>query len=221
MAVVAVVLLSAITALMRGFISEVLAVSGWIGAAMATLYAFPRLQPYMRAHVEPQVLADGMAIAGVFIGSLIVFTAISHEIAKAVRGSPLSAIDRSLGFLFGIVRGGIIVSIAWMLIAWLVPAAEQPDWLRDARSRPYVETGAAMIQSLVPAQMRSEAAAQAEAARDMATQKMQDAEALRRLTTPKPEAGKPAGAPPGAAPGDPAYKKQDRGDLDRLIRNSN
>jgi hypothetical protein len=65
--------------------------------------------------------------------------------------------------------------------------------------------------------MRDQAAVQAESARSMASQKLQDAEALRRLTTPKPEAPK-AGEP---GPGDPAYKRQDRGDLDRLIRNTN
>ena len=127
MGVVGVIAFSAILALMRGLVSEVLAVGGWVGAALTTLYAFPRLQPYMRAHVEPAMLADGMAIVGVFVLSLVVYSVIAHEISKGVRDSALSAVDRSLGLLFGIARGALLVCLAWMLVAWLVPAADQPQ----------------------------------------------------------------------------------------------
>ncbi|MEI6559593.1 MAG: CvpA family protein [Rhodospirillaceae bacterium] len=214
--VVGVIAFSAILALMRGLVSEVLSVGGWVGAALATLYAFPRLQPYMRAHVEPAVLADGMAIVGVFVLSLVVLSVIAHEISKGVRDSALSAVDRSLGLLFGVARGALLVCLAWMLVAWLVPGPDQPQWLRDSKTRPFAETGAAWLQALVPAQVRSDAATQADALAAKARQTMQDAEALRRLTTPKPETPQPA-----QPPAEGAYKKQDRGELDRLIRNAN
>ncbi|MEI7606504.1 MAG: CvpA family protein [Rhodospirillaceae bacterium] len=217
MGVVGVVAFSAILALMRGLVSEVLSVGGWVGAALTTLYAFPRLQPYMRSHVEPAMLADGMAIVGVFVLSLVIFSVIAHEISKGVRDSALSAVDRSLGLLFGIARGALLVCLAWMLVAWLVPTPDQPQWLRESKTRPFAEAGAAYLQALIPAQVRGEAATQADALAAKARQTMQDADALRRLTQPKPEAPQPAGQQP---PTDGAYKKQDRGELDRLIMNA-
>ena len=216
MGVVGVIAFSAILALMRGLVSEVLSVGGWVGAALTTLYAFPRLQPYMRAHVEPAMLADGMAIVGVFVLSLVIFSVIAHEISKGVRDSALSAVDRSLGLLFGIARGALLVCLAWMLVAWLVPGPDQPQWLRESKTRPFAEAGAVWLQAMVPAQVRGEAASQLDAAAAKARQTMQDADALRRLTQPKPEAPQPAGQPPT----DGAYKKQDRGELDRLILNA-
>ncbi len=213
--VIGVVAFSAILALMRGLVSEVLSVGGWVGAALTTLYAFPRLQPYMRAHVEPAMLADGMSIVGVFVLSLVIFSVIAHEISSGVRGSALSAVDRSLGLVFGIARGALLVCLAWMLVAWLVPPPDQPQWLREAKTRPFAETGAAWLQTLVPAQVRNDAATQLDAAAAKARQSLQDAEALRRLTAPKPETPQ-TGQP--AASG--AYKKQDRGELDRLIQNT-
>jgi membrane protein required for colicin V production len=216
--VIVVIALSAVLALVRGLVSEVLSVAAWVGAVFATLTLYPHLDPYMRAHVEPSWLADAMAIAGVFVLALVILSVLAHEISKGVHDSALSAVDRSLGLVFGIGRGLVLVVLAWMVVSWLIPdPKDQPDWLREARTRPLAEAGAAYLQSLVPSGVRSDAAAQADAAREKALQTLQDAEALRRLTTPKPEAA-PQNAPP---PADGGYKKQDRGDLDRLIKNTN
>lgn len=215
--VIVVIGLSGVLALARGLVSEVLSVAAWVGAVVATLYAYPHLDPYMRGHVDPSWLADGMTIAGVFVLSLVVFSVLAHEMSKGVRGSSLSAVDRSLGLLFGIARGMVLVTLAWMVVAWLIPdAKERPEWLNTARTVPLAETGAAYLQALVPSQMRDDAAAEANAALEKARQTVQDAEALRRLTTPKPEAPQPAAPAPASD-----YKKQDRGDLDRLIKNTN
>ncbi|MEI8393442.1 MAG: CvpA family protein [Rhodospirillaceae bacterium] len=230
--VVAVIGLSALLALMRGFVSEVLSVGGWVGAALATLYGFPRVQPYMRAHVEPAILADGMAILGIFVLSLVIFSVIAHEISKGVRNSSLGAIDRSLGLLFGLARGALLVCLAWMVVSWLMPDREkdQPVWLREAKARPLAETGAAWLQSMVPAQMRNDAKVQAEMLKTKAQQTMQDAEALHRLSTGKPEAAptppgqSPATAPaPGSAtaPAPDSRKKREPDEVGRLIRNAN
>lgn len=221
--VIGVIAVSAILALMRGFVSEIMSVGGWIGAALATLYAFPGLQPYMRDHVEPPMLADGMTIAGVFIFSLVIFSVVAHEVSRGVRNSALGPVDRSLGLLFGAARGALLVCLAWMVVSWLVPAKDQPAWLLEAKALPLAETGARYLQALVPAQVRDQAAAKADAFQDKARQTLQDAETLHRLSTATPVAPPPpapaAGQPP-AAPGS-TYDKKDRGQLDRLIKNTN
>ena len=226
--VIGVIAVSAILALMRGFVSEVMSVGGWVGAAIATLYAFPRLQPYMRDHVEPAMLADGMTIVGVFIFALVIFSVVAHEVSKGVRNSALGPVDRSLGLLFGVARGALLVCLAWMVATWLMPNPEkdQPAWLREAKSRPLAETGAAWLQSMVPAQVRNDAAAQAGALADKARQTVQE-ETLRRMATSKPEAAPSpppaAGQAPAPAPAESgaAYNKKDRGELDRLFKNAN
>ena len=204
---------------------------------LETLKAAGIPEAQARAHVEPAVLADGMSIVGVFVLSLVVFSVIAHEISKGVRDSALSAVDRSLGLLFGLARGALLVCLAWMLAAWLMPPPDQPQWLHDAKTRPFAEAGSAWLMSLVPPQLRNDAAAQADALATRARQTMQDADALRRLTQPKPEAAPgpasvpasppasaPASAPTGATgqqpPADGTYQRQDRGELERLILNN-
>ena len=86
----------------------------------------------------------------IFIPTLIILALISHVLSGQVRDSALGAVDRSLGFLFGLFRGVIIVCLAYLLIAWILPKEEQPEWLRSARTIPLVEEGAGLLLQLAP-----------------------------------------------------------------------
>src|SRR3569623_2045897 len=62
-------------------------------------------------------------------------------------------LDRSLGLIFGALRGLLIVTIAYLFFAWLVPnPGEQPSWIRDAKLRPLVEQTAATLFTLAPSE---------------------------------------------------------------------
>jgi membrane protein required for colicin V production len=149
-AVVVVVLLSAALAFMRGFVREVLAIFGWIGAALAAVFGFPYLQPFVRLYVESRLLADVAAGVGLFLVGLILFSLLNHAISQRVRRSSVSSVDRSLGFLFGLVRGAFLLCLAWLALAWLMPPDKRPDWLNEARATPLLERGAELIRRAIP-----------------------------------------------------------------------
>lgn len=214
-AVIGILLLSALLAFMRGLVREVLSIGGWVGAALVALYTFPHARPFLREFISITLLADALTVIGIFIATLVVLSLLSHQISRHVRGSALSAVDRSLGFVFGIARGAVLVCLSYLLITWVWPPPEQPDWLRDARTLPAVATGAEMLRGLVPDATRDRAAVEAAAARERAERAAAE-EALRRLATPRPDAGK------NDAPAiDTGYKDRERTDLERLIENSN
>ena len=93
-AVIGVILLSGLMAFSMGFVRIVLALVGWVGAIFSTLYLFRYAQPFARKWISVEILADGAAGLAVFLGSLIIFTMISHTIGRQVRASGLSALDR-------------------------------------------------------------------------------------------------------------------------------
>ena len=99
-------------------------------------------------------MADGIAGLTVFIGSLIVFTIISHTIGSRVRASALSTLDRTIGLIFGFGLGTIIVSLSYIGMVWAMDlpreVAKQPQWIQEAKSRPFLKWGAAQLQSLAP-----------------------------------------------------------------------
>ncbi|MGD2026050.1 MAG: CvpA family protein, partial [Methyloceanibacter sp.] len=86
--------------------------------------------------------------AGVFILTLIVVSLITFRISDKVLDSRVGALDRSLGFVFGLARGFLLVAIVFILFTAL--ARDQPDWVRNARSYPLLERTQVAIESLLP-----------------------------------------------------------------------
>ncbi|MEX2629365.1 MAG: CvpA family protein [Tistlia sp.] len=148
--VIAILLISAGLAFFRGLVHEALAIAAWLGAALATLYFFLPAQAISRQLIAILLVADIVAGVIVFLLTLIVLTVLSRMISKRVQDSSLGALDRSLGFVFGLLRGALVVCIAWLVLNWLLPPAEHPDWIREARSRPLVESGAEALRALAP-----------------------------------------------------------------------
>ena len=148
--VLAVMLLSGLLAMIRGFMREILSIAAWGAAALATLYAFPRLLPTAKTYFNNETVAMVAVVAGVFLGTLLVATIITSRISDMVLDSRIGALDRTLGFLFGLGRGLLIVVVAFLFFAWLVPDKQQPDWVRSAKSLSVLQSSGAWLQSLLP-----------------------------------------------------------------------
>lgn len=117
--VLAVIVISAILAYARGLVRESLSIIGWIVAAFAGFAFAPTVEPLIReipgvrdvlgTSCELGILA-GFAV--VFVVALIIISLITPFIAGAVQNSALGPVDQGLGFLFGVVRGVLLVVIA-------------------------------------------------------------------------------------------------------------
>lgn len=123
-----VILISAVLAYSRGLVREALAIAGWIAAAIVAFIFAPTVEPLMR---EIPVIGEFLvgscelsiigAFAVVFAAALIVVSIITPLFSSAVQRSALGGIDQGLGFLFGVVRGALLVAIAlWVYDAVLV-----------------------------------------------------------------------------------------------------
>jgi membrane protein required for colicin V production len=148
--VLAVMLLSGLLAMIRGFMREILSIAAWGAAALTTLYAFPKLLPTAKTYFNNDTIAMIAVVAGVFLGTLLVATIITSRISDMVLDSRIGALDRTLGFLFGLGRGLLIVVVAFLFFAWLVPDKQQPDWVRSAKSLSVLQSSGAWLQSLLP-----------------------------------------------------------------------
>jgi membrane protein required for colicin V production len=150
LAVIAVVLVSAMLALLRGFTREVLAIVSWVAAAAAAYYFHPLALPYIRPHVPKENIAQGLSIAAVFLVGLIVVSMVTVKISDLILDSKIGALDRTLGFIFGGVRGFLLAVVAFVFYGWLAPDANQPEWVRNARLKPILEAGGEKLRDLVP-----------------------------------------------------------------------
>ncbi len=211
--VITVLLVSSLLAFSRGFVRELFSVGGWVGAIFATLYGFSYIKPYARQWISIDILADAAAGMTIFITTLITLTLISRVLSDQIRTLGAGSVDRSLGFLFGLLRGVIIVCLTYLLMAWILPKEEQPEWLCSALTIPLVEKGADQLLRLIPegaveigdaSHLRCENQRMLESLTRDENQRM-----LKSLTSPRPR-GKTQNSKDG-------YSDTQRQDMDRLF----
>jgi membrane protein required for colicin V production len=93
-----------------------------------------------------------LAYAAVFVGALILLSVVASMIGGVVRGSMLGGIDRTLGVVFGLVRGAALVVVAYIAAGFVV--THWPEPVLQARARPFVAEGAAWLVAQIPPQYR-------------------------------------------------------------------
>jgi len=149
--IILMLLLSGILAMIRGFTRETLSILAWVGAAVATIALFPYMSPFSQAFIAPLWLADVATGAAIFIVAVALLSYLSHGISRQVKGSPVGALDHTLGFIFGLARGALLAVMLFLGIGWVV--SERPQWLAEARTLPLLEHGAGLLLQLIPGPM--------------------------------------------------------------------
>lgn len=227
-AVIAVLLISAVLAYARGFVGEVLNIGAWIGAVFAVIYGAHRVKPYMAEYLPGDMVAYIASGVVVFILSLAILSMLTRKISTDVKGSALGPLDRALGFLFGLIRGALVLAGLFIAADWAVPrhtvepntglvlpGSNWPVWVEEARAMPMIEMAADLTIAFIP-QAASEAMGKttdsARAAQDRAKKLLDAQQMLEDAITPTPEAQ--------TTSPDGAYGNRARSDMDRLFETS-
>src|SRR5262245_15800715 len=150
---IAVMLISGLLAMVRGFMRELLSIAAWLAAAIMTLYLYGKLLPVAEGYFNNKIIANVVVIGGVFLATLLIVSAITIKVSDMILDSRIGALDRTLGFLFGLGRGLLIVVVAFLFVEWLVPAKAQPSGVRDAKSRVVLLGTGDWLRSLLPEDM--------------------------------------------------------------------
>jgi membrane protein required for colicin V production len=156
--VVVLILVSGFLAFFRGFITEALAVAGWVGATIVTVFAFVPAQTlatkYFADILSLQLLIDVGTGILLFLVSLIVFSMTLRAIARLVRGKEANPLDRALGFVFGLLRGLVLFAVVWLLITAIVPEDRLPDDIREASTLPMIRASGEFLLQFTPSSLR-------------------------------------------------------------------
>jgi len=230
--VLAVIVISALLAMLRGFTREVMAILSWGAAAAAAIYLYPALVPKLADPGSPvfiakETLRPYIAGASIFFIVLILVSIITIRMSDAILDSKIGALDRSLGFLFGLGRGVLLCAIAFIFLNWLAPdavtgadkaAGVKKDWLANSKSLPLLKTASDQLLALLPDDpdgLISKFKKPKPAATEETPAPDSDAEPKDAPPTPSPAA---PGAKPQAKPEPKADGGLDRNRLDSLTR---
>lgn len=145
-----VILVSAVYAAYRGLMRETLSIFAWAVAAYASLLLFPLSQSLLVTRIQPNWLAGAVALIGVFLIILVPLGFMSHRFSQKVDRTAIGPVDQTLGFIFGVGRGLVIVGLAYIVFSVLVRVQDQPEWIRKARLLPLVQSTSEVLLTLVP-----------------------------------------------------------------------
>lgn len=152
--ILGVIALSALFSMVRGFVREILSVGAWLGALFACLNFYGPVKPFV-ASVLPGNMSHFSvygAMAAVFLVTLIILSIISGLLSGLIRDSALSGLDHSLGIVFGIARGAVIIFLAYIALGMAEPSQSWPQPVVNARLLPMAQQGAIWLANFLPPQ---------------------------------------------------------------------
>lgn len=145
-ALLAVLLLSIIAGVVRGFVFEVMALVGWLVAWFAAQWFAADVGAWVPVGTPGSALNLAAAFVLCFVAGLVVWTLLARLVRMLIHATPLSVADRALGAGFGVLRGGVLLLAVATVVA-LTPAAKSSAW-RASHGAMWLNTA---IQGLKPA----------------------------------------------------------------------
>lgn len=150
LSIIVLLALSILIGILRGATREILGIAGWVGAIATVFYGLPLFRPLGRHYIHNPMVADGVVAVILFILSLAVFIVISRTLSVRVKGSLLGGLDRSLGLVFGFLRGILVVCLVYLVLGFLYPPSQMPEPIKQARFTPWFMEGAQELTRFIP-----------------------------------------------------------------------
>jgi membrane protein required for colicin V production len=146
--VLTIVCLSVFLSVMRGFVREVLALVGWIGAFVAAMTLGGPVSAWMAPNIADERWRAVAAFGGVFFATLLLASLVAIAFSRLLKAAGLRLEDRVLGGVFGLARGLLIVMVL-VLLGGVTKLPKQPAW-NDAMLSPPLEALAGAVKPWLP-----------------------------------------------------------------------
>lgn len=116
-----IVIISGLLAMTRGFLREFFSIVAWVAAVMAVVFLYFPLEPEAKKLITNDTVAKIALAATLFLGTLILVSILSYVITDKLLDSKIGALDRTLGFIFGAIRGFLLVVACYLLMLLFKP----------------------------------------------------------------------------------------------------
>ncbi len=146
---IGIILLSTVWATIRGGVYETIATLAWVVAAVAARFASPWLDTLLQSWFKLSESTVGTTVASYFIVFFIILiltSFINQRLREKIQRSILNVTDKTLGVIFGIVRGILVMGVIYWCALWYYSdTPTTPNWLTNARTRPIMQMTAVKL----------------------------------------------------------------------------
>ncbi|MEN9471418.1 MAG: colicin production protein [Pseudomonadota bacterium] len=125
--IIAIMALSVLISVMRGFVREVISLVIWVAAITVSFIFYQYIANLLINIIHSDSVRLVISFVGLFIATLVLGMLINYLIGQLVSNTGLSGTDRVLGIVFGIARA-IIVVVLLIMLAGLTPFAKEATW---------------------------------------------------------------------------------------------
>ena len=132
-------LVSVLLAVTHGFVKEILSLMGWIVSFVSVILLMPEAGNYLKPFFESQAISDLITISIIFIVVLLVWRLLSLFFVKLFKFTSIGYIDRTLGFLFGVLRVYILASIIFGILIQKIEKERRPLYIQNSSISEVIE----------------------------------------------------------------------------------
>jgi len=150
-ALIAVIVISTLISLVRGFFKETLSLLSWIAAFLVAKFYHAHLATLLVDYVSTPSLRLLIAFFSIFVVTLILGALINHLISQLVEKTGLTGTDRALGMIFGALRGVAIIVI--LMLAAATTPMPQDDWWQQSLLIEHFQQIAVWVMDFLPEQI--------------------------------------------------------------------
>ncbi|GAA4352682.1 hypothetical protein GCM10023150_20530 [Kangiella taiwanensis] len=140
--ILAIIGVSALISLLRGFVREALSLAGWVAAFFIAKMFYEPLAELFVDHIETNSIRLGVAWLSIFVATLIIAGIINYTVGRMVDAAGMSGTDRFLGMFFGALRGVLIVALLVLGLKQFTPVPKD-KWWGESSLIPHMEVVAA------------------------------------------------------------------------------
>lgn len=152
--ILAVILVSALISLWRGFMREAISLATWIIAFWIAISFADLLALRFTDWIDTPSLRIIVAFAILFFAVLILGAMVNHFVGIAVERTGLSGTDRFIGLFFGTVRGIVVVAV--LVLMGMVAKLPRDQWWQDSLLIPVMEPVAGWLEGFLPSGVRED-----------------------------------------------------------------
>ena len=153
-ATIIVLVISGVLATLRGMTREIMGLAGWPISIVAARLTAPYLEPLLTDTIRVEGISSALAWGIPFIVVVVLWFAFASVVSPGLSKAGLGGLDRWLGFLFGLIRGFVIVLVIYV---GAVIAAEGEDRLpglvTDSQIVPALRESAHLMSGVLPPDM--------------------------------------------------------------------